>query len=56
MSSGGKKIKKLKTYDHENKAAERLAAELDSPLGAQRLGNDAFKMAQEEAAKQGVQL
>lgn len=37
--------------DEANQAAERLAKELESPLGAQKLGDEAFKMVQEEAQR-----
>lgn len=41
---------------HANREAELLTAELESPFGAQNLGDEAFKTAQEDAAKIGMRI
>lgn len=45
-----------KAIEHANREAELLTAELESPFGAQKLGDEAFKTAQEDAAKRGENL
>jgi len=47
MSSKIQNTKTPHPHEHKNREAEQLA----SPLGAQKLGKEAYKTAQEEAAK-----
>jgi hypothetical protein len=50
------KTKHEASIEEQNRAAEELLAELESPFGAERLGEEAFKTAQEAAAKRGIKL
>ena len=43
-------------YKHQNEEAEKLTQELQSPLGAQKLGDNAFETAKEEAAQKGLDI
>lgn len=38
-------------HELENREAEKLARELESPLGAQKLGDEAYEMVKQELAK-----
>ena len=40
-------------HEHENREAEKLARELESPLGAQKLGDEAYELVKQELAKKG---
>jgi hypothetical protein len=51
MNSNDKSKDRINPHEHENREAERLAKELESPLGAQNLGNEAYKTAKEDLAK-----
>ena len=42
---------KLPVHEHENRAAERLAKVLESPLGAQKLGDEAYALVKQELGK-----
>ena len=50
------KTKQEDKYEEQNRAAERLTEELESPFGAEKLGEEAFKTAQEDAAKRGIKI
>ena len=56
MSNNKNQESKPSLHENENRAAERLVKELESPLGAEKLGEEAFKVAQEEAAKKGARI
>ena len=53
MSSNDKSKEPISPHEHENREAERLAKELESPSGAQNLGDEAYKTAKEDLAKGG---
>jgi hypothetical protein len=42
------------SHEHENREAERFAQELEAPLGAQKLGDEAYELVKKELAKRGV--
>ncbi|MBL4868088.1 MAG: hypothetical protein JKY67_17115 [Pseudomonadales bacterium] len=42
-------------HEYENREAEKLAQELESPLGAQKLGDEAYELVKKELAKKGKQ-
>jgi len=41
-------------HERENKEAEKLAQELETPTGAQQLGDEAYETAKKEQKKQGL--
>ena len=50
------KTKQEDKYEEQIRAAERLTEELESPFGAEKLGEEAFKTVQEDAAKRGIKI
>ncbi len=55
MNHEQSKDKSKQVHEHENREAERLAQELESPLGAQKLGDEAYELVKKELAKKGMQ-
>lgn len=53
MNSDETGNKKNDPYEKENKAAEKLAEELESPFGAEKLGKEAYEMAKKDNVKKG---
>lgn len=43
--------KSKSAHEHENREAERLARELEMPLGAQKLGDEAYELVKKEIAE-----
>ena len=54
MSKEQDKKDERSPYDQQNREAERLAQELESPLGAEKLGKEAFETAKRDMAKKGA--
>lgn len=46
---------KQEQHERENREAEKLARELENPLGAQKLGDEAYELVKKELAKKGMQ-
>ena len=55
MSHSPKPDNRPAPHEQENRAAERLAKELESPLGAQKLGDEAYELVKKEQASKGIQ-
>ena len=45
---------KKQHHERENKEAEELARELENPLGAQKLGDEAYELVKKELNKKGM--
>jgi len=48
MIENNSKDKFMSGHEDENREAEKLAQELESPLGAQRLGDEAYELVKKE--------
>ena len=44
------------SHELENREAEKLVKELESPLGAQKLGDEAYELVKREMAEKGIKL
>jgi hypothetical protein len=55
MNQDERQNKKPTPHEHENCAAERLTKELESPLGAQKLGDEAYMLVKQDLAKNVIQ-
>ena len=54
MNQNKSKDSKPTAHEHENRAAERLAQALESPLGAQKLGDEAYALVKQELPRKAV--
>ena len=54
MKRDEKQDQKLISYEYANRAAERLVKELESPLGAQKLGDEAYALVKQDRGKKSM--